>query len=257
MANKTPRRGLFITGTDTGVGKTFVAALIAKSLAQAGVRVGIYKPAMSSVAQLDDQHCDAMLLWNAAGRPGELARVCPQTFAAPLAPHLAARAEGKSIDAALLRSGLDYWRMRSDVVIVEGAGGLMSPLGDDEYVADLAYDFQYPLVVVAANRLGVINQTLQTLITAAAYRDGLPVAGVVLCDVEPPNADDASRSSNLAELRARCASPILAHVRYASSAIELSAALLSDLAAAAPVPPPLGPQRGGSSGRPNVPKSSA
>jgi dethiobiotin synthetase len=126
---------------------------------------------------------------------------------------LAARAEGKTIDAKLLRVGVDYWRERSDFVLVEGAGGLMSPLGDDEYVADLAHDLGYPLVVVAANRLGVINQTLQTLITAAAYGDGLTVAGVVLCDAHSPAADDLSLASNLSELRARCMPPILAHVR--------------------------------------------
>lgn len=203
--------GLFITGTDTGVGKTFVAALIAKALVAAGVRVGVYKPAMSGGVPGEN---DAEILWNAAGRPGELARVCPQAFAAPLAPHLAARAEEKQIDAALLRSGVDYWRSRSDFVLVEGAGGLMSPLGDEEYVADLAADLGYPLVVVAANRLGVINQTLQTLITAAAYGDGLAVAGVVLCDIEPIAGDDFSRASNLAELRARCVPPIVAHVAY-------------------------------------------
>ena len=80
------------------------------------------------------------MLWEAAGRPGELESVCPQRFAAPLAPHLAARAEGRMIDSKLLRRGLNYWRDRSDVVLMEGAGGLMSPMGDTEYVADLALD---------------------------------------------------------------------------------------------------------------------
>jgi dethiobiotin synthetase len=206
--------GLFITGTDTGVGKTFVAALIAASLAKAGVRVGVYKPAMSGVARVDDPLGDAALLWQAAGKPGELQRVCPQVFAAPLAPHLAARAEGREIDAQLLRAGVEYWRKRSEFVLVEGAGGLMSPMGDDEYVADLAADLGYPLVVVAANKLGVINQTLQTLITAAAYGDGLPVAGVMLCDVEAASSSDVSRASNFGELSARCVPPILAHVRH-------------------------------------------
>ena len=211
MADHQHPAGLFITGTDTGVGKTFIAALIARALVAAGVRVGVYKPAMSGGVPGEN---DAEILWNAAGRPGELAHVCPQAFAAPLAPHLAARAEGKEIDAALLRSAVDYWRERCDFVLVEGAGGLMSPLGDDEYVADLAVDLGYPLIVVAANRLGVINQTLQTLITAATYGEGLAVAGVVLCDVDPLTAQDPSRASNLAELRARCMPPILAHVHY-------------------------------------------
>ena len=117
------------------------------------------------------------MLWQAAGSPGELEHVCPQRFAAPLAPHLAARKEGKQLDPVLLRSGLDYWRERSDFLLVEGAGGLMSPLGDDEYVADLAHDFGFPLVVVAQNQIGVINQTLQTLIVAMTFRDGLGGCG--------------------------------------------------------------------------------
>ena len=157
--------------------------------------MGVYKPAASGCVR-DAQGClvsdDAVALWEAAGRPGDLEHVCPQRFAAPLAPHLAARAEGREIDAGLLRSGLDYWRSRCEIVLVEGAGGLMSPLGDDEYVADLARDFGFPLIVVSRNILGTINATLQTLITASVYRGGLAVAGVVLNHPAPPSADDIS-----------------------------------------------------------------
>jgi dethiobiotin synthetase len=205
---------LFITGTDTGVGKTYVAARIARALVATGRRVGVYKPAASGCARhggilVSD---DAVALWNAAGRPGELDRVCPQRFAAPLAPHLAARAEGKEIDAALLRDGIEYWQQRSEIVLVEGAGGLMSPLGDEDYVADLAAAFRFPLLVVSRNVLGTINQTLQTLIAAAAFKGGLPVAGVVLNHAAPPAADDVSLASNRAELQRRCARPILAEL---------------------------------------------
>ena len=179
--------GLFITGTDTGVGKTYVASLVA-ALASQGRRVGVYKPVASGCRREGDRLVadDASSLWEAAGRPGELERVCPQRFAAPLAPHLAARAEGARVDPKQLRSGLDYWLDRSDVVIVEGVGGLMSPLTEDDYVADLAYELAYPLIVVARNALGVINQTLQTLITAATFRRGLPIAGIVLNRPTPP-----------------------------------------------------------------------
>ena len=100
----------------------------------------------------------------------------------------------------LLRSGLDYWRSRCEIVLVEGAGGLMSPLGDGEYVADLALDLGFPLIVVSRNMLGTINATLQTLITASVYRGGLAVAGVVLNHPAPPSADDISLASNRAEL---------------------------------------------------------
>jgi dethiobiotin synthetase len=208
--------GLFITGTDTGVGKTYVAAMIARSLVQSGHRVGVYKPAASGCRLIDGRLVsdDAVALWNAAGRPGELDRVCPQRFIAPLAPHLAAQAEGKQLDADLLRRGLDYWQQRAEIVLVEGAGGLMSPLGQADYVADLAAEFAFPLVVVSRNVLGTINQTLQTLIAAAAFSQPLPVAGVVLSHPAPPSAEDASLATNRRELAARSAAPILAEVAW-------------------------------------------
>jgi dethiobiotin synthetase len=217
MATHIP--GLFITGTDTGVGKTHVTALIAKALVDGGRRVGVYKPAASgcrceSGRLISD---DAVALWNAAGRPGELDRVCPQRFATPLAPHLAARAEGKQLDAAMLRDGLEYWRARADIILVEGAGGLMSPLGDDEYVADLAEELAFPLIIVARNTLGTINQTLQTLIAAAAFHRGLAVAGVVLNHTTSPNLADVSLATNRQELAKRCKPPILAETAWQGS----------------------------------------
>jgi dethiobiotin synthetase len=220
MARKPPP-GLFITGNDTGVGKTYVAALIARSLLAAGQRVGVYKPAASGCRREDGQLIsdDAELLWRAAGSPGELERVCPQRFAAPLAPHLAARAEGRELDAGLLREGLQYWQERSDVVLVEGAGGLMSPLGDEEYVADLAYELEYPLVVVARNAIGVINQTLQTLIAAATFRHGLGITGIVLNRVSSAD-DDPSLRSNRQELAARAMPPVLADVAFGAERFE-------------------------------------
>ncbi len=192
---KTNIRGLFITGADTNVGKTYVGALIAHALKAAGHRPGVYKPVASGchregVRLVSD---DAELLWRAAGEPGELDRVCPQCFEAPLAPHLAARAEGKEIDRELLRDGLAYWLERSDVVLVEGAGGLLSPLGDNDYVADLARDLGFPLVIVARNALGTINHTLLTLHAAQTFRGGLPIAGIVLNHTAPPATIPASK----------------------------------------------------------------
>src|SRR4051794_643900 len=117
MARKPPP-GLFITGTDTGVGKTYVAAMIARSLVGAGYNVGVYKPVASGCREEAGQFVsdDAVALCRAADALGELERVCPQRFAAPLAPHLAARAEDRQLDADLLRDGVEYWRERSDVV---------------------------------------------------------------------------------------------------------------------------------------------
>ena len=206
-----PPPGLFVTGTDTGVGKTYVAALIAADLVRQGIRVGVYKPVESGVAE-PSNGSDSERLWSAAGKPGTLNQVCPQRFRAPVAPHLAARLENREIDSDLLRRGIDDWRQCSELVLVEGAGGLMSPLGDDEYVADLARDLGYPLLVVAPNVLGTINQTLQTLITAENVHGGLSVAGVILNDQQPAN--DSSVDSNLVQLQARCRPPVLMQVGW-------------------------------------------
>ena len=206
------------------MGKTYVGALIARTLAASGRRVGVYKPAASGCRWEDGKLIsdDALALWNAAGQPGDLDRVCPQRFAAPLAPHLAARAEGKQLDASLLRYGLKYWREHAEIILVEGAGGLMSPLGDEEYVADLAAEFGFPLVVVSRNVLGTINQTLQTLIAAESFRGGIPVAGVVLNNSAPPCTDDLSLATNRRELAAHCESPLLAEIVFGGEAFDVT-----------------------------------
>ncbi len=216
MQTKKSCPGLFVVGTDTSVGKTFVASLIAAALARAGVKVGVYKPAASGCrrvarALVSD---DAVALWDAAGRPSNLKAVCPQRFAAPLSPHLAARQEKKQLDSGLLRAGLEHWTQRSDIVIVEGAGGLMSPLGDHEYVADLAADFGFPLIVVVPNRIGAINSALLTIIAAAARPQPLPIAGIVLNNILPPKARDPAQSGNRAELELRCVPPVLAQLKH-------------------------------------------
>lgn len=215
---KKPPVGLFITGTDTEVGKTYVAALIAKSLVANGYRVGVYKPSASDCVNDGNQLVseDAVVLWDAAGRPLNVDAVCPQRFKAPLAPHLSAKSEGRQMDTELLRTGISTWVDHCDIVIVEGSGGLMSPISEDEFVADLASDFGYPLILVTANVLGAINQTLQALITAACFRDGLHVAGVVLNDSQIFEGD-VSISSNQAEITKRSQVPVLTRVRYEST----------------------------------------
>jgi dethiobiotin synthetase len=214
MKRKPP--GLFITGSDTGVGKTYVAASIARALGKQGRTVGVYKPVASGCRKNGKKlfSDDAALLWEAAGRPGKLEQVCPQMFVAPLAPNLAAAKEGRRVDARLLRTGIRYWQERNDIVLIEGAGGLMSPLTDDEYNADLAYDLGYPLIVVVPNRIGAINQALLTMIAAATFKEGLSVAGLVLNQPSPASADDFSVESNRRELTRHCVPPLLAEVRF-------------------------------------------
>ncbi|MBL9163359.1 MAG: dethiobiotin synthase [Planctomycetaceae bacterium] len=214
-------RGLFIAGTNTEVGKTHVAAMIARDLAANGRRVGVYKPTASGCRKAAEGLIadDALALWEAAGQPLTLEQVCPQRFLAPLAPPRAALAEGRRVDAQLLRTGLEPWLAASEIVIVEGAGGLMSPLSEHDYNIDLAAELGLPLVIVAANELGVINATLQTLITARGRAPQLPIAGVIL-NQATPRPDDASLVSNSEELAARCDAPLLAMVAHRESAFD-------------------------------------
>ena len=163
---------------------------------------------------------DALALWQAAGRPGELAAVCPQRFAAPLAPHLAAEAEGRSIDEELLRSGLDYWLTRSDVVLVEGAGGLLSPLSRDQYVADVAYDLGFPLVVVARNRIG----RHQSNAADPGRRGDVSSVGFpwpASCCATPSRQPTTTRAGNrtAAELARRVSAPVLTELGFQADAI--------------------------------------
>jgi len=179
--------GLFVTGTDTDVGKTAVAVAIVRRLVRdrllSGLRVGVYKPVASGMSPGGVAGSDAARLWEAAGRPLSIEAVCPQMFAAAIAPPQSALAEGRRVDEQLLRAGFEACRDASDIVIVEGAGGLFSPLGETTLNADLARDLDLPLVVVDAARLGTIGRTLA--VVRAARAEGLHVAAVVLSQIEP------------------------------------------------------------------------
>lgn len=215
-------RGLFVAGANTEVGKTYVAALIAQSLRERGARVGVYKPVASGCPR-DEAGLvvadDAVALWEAAGRTDELDRVCPQRFAAPLAPPAAAAAEGRCVDARLLRDGVAYWRARSDFVVVEGAGGAMSPISDDDLCLDLARDLGYPVLLVVDNRLGCIAAALQAWWATAAYAPTLDRVGVILNNAAPPHAADASRPGNFAELKRWLGERALAEVAWGETSL--------------------------------------
>lgn len=218
---KQPYQGLFVVGSDTEVGKTYVASLIVKSLLANTTSIGVYKPVASGCSFRNGKlwSPDTQQLWEAAGRPRQLRDVTPQFFAAPVAPHVAARLEEKAVDASLLRSGLEVWA-DYPAVVVEGVGGLLSPISDSDLVADLAVEFAYPLVIVVPNTLGAINQTLLTLVAAEKYH--LPVAGVILN--EPLAYPDDSSRSNASEIRNRIGVPLLAHVRHNAVEMQIDAA---------------------------------
>jgi dethiobiotin synthetase len=210
-------RGLFITGTDTGVGKTHVACSIVRELRAAGHRVGAFKPACSGArvdpfdAQSPPRWDDLDALRAALGSDVSDEQLCPQRFIAPLAPPVAARAEGRSVDLTAIERGFAAWHDACDWLIVEGAGGLLCPLTESESFADLALRFQLPLLIVARLGLGTINHTLLTV--EAAQRRGLSIAGVILNETQRTEAD-RSVESNAQEIAARCDVPILAIRRF-------------------------------------------
>jgi dethiobiotin synthetase len=199
--------GLLITGTDTGVGKTFAACGIVRALREQGLRVGAYKPACSGGETRADGTLswpDVDLLASALAADARSKQICPQRFAAPLAPPAAAALEQRRVDERLLTAGVEAWRGAADLLIIEGVGGLLCPLSEHLTVADFAERIGVPLVIVAALRLGVINHTLLTLEVARAR--GLPVAGVLLNQVGP---DDGSNASSIAEITVRGGAKVL------------------------------------------------
>ena len=171
-------KGLFITGTDTDVGKTAVAVTILQQWVSQQIDCRAYKPVASGV---QSSPSDIDRLWCASGNAGSRDDVCPQSFQLPVAPEQAAAAEGSQVDDALLRQGL-YPHMSADLVLIEGAGGLFSPLSHQTLNADLARELQIPVVIVDNSRLGAIGRTL-TAVTAAESV-GLTVSAIVLSQSE-------------------------------------------------------------------------
>jgi dethiobiotin synthetase len=184
-------RGAFVTGTDTGVGKTVVAAALVAALAARGLRVAPVKPVVTGLDEPDPERPpDHVLLGAAAGVPPE--RVTPLTFGPALSPHLAAELAGVAVEPADLIAAARTAAEGADVVVGEGAGGLLVPITRGYLMRDYALDLGLPLIVAARPGLGTINHTLLTVESARAA--GLRVLGVVLTPW--PAAPDAMLRSN-------------------------------------------------------------
>lgn len=200
--------GLFVSGTDTGVGKTFIAAGIAAAIVRRGIRVGALKP----VATGGEPFEDAEALLRAIGGGVPIERITPLHYPEPLAPCIAARRAGRPLRQvdflAAVHEAIAWWSRRASFLVVEGVGGLLCPLADDSTVADLAIQLDYPLVIVARRALGTLNHTLLTV--EAAQARGLRIAGIVLNGSEP-TTDPIAESSAPEELVRRLPGiPILA-----------------------------------------------
>jgi dethiobiotin synthetase len=191
-------RGLFVTGTGTGVGKTVVAAAVCAALRARGERVAAWKPVVTGVdepAARGWPH-DHELLAAAAG--ADPAAVAPLTFGPPVSPHLAAELAGTPIEPPALLASARRAARDANLLVAEGVGGILVPLTPGYLVRDLAIDLDLPIVVAAAPGLGTINHTLLTLEAARAV--GLRVAAVVMTpwpdapsEMEQSNRDTVAR----------------------------------------------------------------
>ena len=189
------KQGLFVTGTDTSVGKTVVACALAETLRRRHVDVGVMKPIETGVGPQGP--LDAISLRESAGVDDPLELICPQRFELPAAPSVAAAHEGRRVDRAAIRRAFDSLAARHDRMLVEGAGGLLVPIEPGWFMADLARDLGLPLLVVTRASLGTVNHTLLTLEVAAAR--GLAIAGVVIS--HGPRAVSTADLANLVALR--------------------------------------------------------
>ncbi len=196
-------RGLFVSGTDTGVGKTMVTVALIEALKREGLRVAGMKPV---AAGLDEQgeNEDVARILQAANFTAPLECISPYRFAPAIAPHLAAARAGVQIDLETIAAAYDALAERADWVVVEGAGGFLVPMDDVQGLDAIPVRLQLPVVLVVGLRLGCLNHAL---LTAEAIRArGLVLAGWVANSIDPAMA---AFDENLETLRSRLAAPCL------------------------------------------------
>lgn len=201
--------GVFITGTDTGVGKTLVAAGLLRGLVARGSRAVGMKPVAAGVVQGAARNDDVTALFAAGNVEAPLADVNPYAFAPAIAPHLAAARAGVAIDLDRIASAYERLCALADVVIVEGAGGAMVPLGARIDMLDVAARLDLPVVLVVGIRLGCLNHALLSAQAIAAR--GLAFAGWIANRIDPTmTAGDA----NVSALQDRLPAPLLEDLRW-------------------------------------------
>jgi dethiobiotin synthetase len=210
----TSPRGIFITGTDTGVGKTLVTAALLHAFSQLGVRAVGMKPVAAGAEQIDGVwvNDDVVALRQASPVDAPLDLVNPYLFREAIAPHIAAERKGVRIEVPRIVEAWEALSARADVVLVEGAGGFLVPIGPERDLADLAVALGLPVLLVVGMRLGCLNHALLT--AEAIERRGLTLAGWVANRLDPSMA---VYDENLASLVARLKAPLLAEFPHWSS----------------------------------------
>lgn len=206
-------KGIFITGTDTGVGKTYVACGIASELRKNGIDVGVMKPAESGcrIRKGSLIPADALALAQAAEVNDHLDLVNTYRFREPLAPAVAARLEGKRIDLRAILRSFRTLASRHDFMLVEGAGGIMVPLTSRLTYLDLAAKIGFPALIVARPNLGTINHTLLTV--EALRKRSVPILGICINDCTCTRHGLAERTSP-AIIAQLSGVPVLANIGY-------------------------------------------
>jgi dethiobiotin synthetase len=201
----------FVVGTDTGVGKTLIASALIKHFGNLGLKTVGMKPVASGYDEVDGHFIndDVTALIQASNVAAPLEFVNPYRFIPAIAPHIAARQAGITIDIEVIFAAYQQLSTSAEVVIVEGAGGFLVPLNQNETLADLAIKLDVPLILVVGMRLGCINHALLTV--EAIRARGLPLAGWIANQVDP---DMAMFEENLEALHQRIDAPCLSVVRY-------------------------------------------
>jgi dethiobiotin synthetase len=203
--------GWFITGTDTGVGKTWIACLLLEALAREGRRAVGMKPVASGCRETATglRNEDAERLLTVSGVAVDYAEVNPYAFAPAMAPHLAAHESGVEIRNEKILESFQRLRQKAPWLVVEGVGGWMVPLGEHLMMADVARAMRLPVILVVGLRLGCLNHALLT--ASAIQRESVPVAGWIANQIDPAmtHVDE-----NIAALRERIEAPLLARFPY-------------------------------------------
>jgi len=188
-------KGVFITGTDTGIGKTVVAGGLAAALRNRGVNVGVFKPVATGGKRIREGLVseDAEFLAACADSLDPLTEVNPCVYKEPLSPHLAARRAKQPVDRELIRRSWSTLCSKHEWMVVEGAGGLLTPISDRAFVADLAAECELPVVIVTDAKLGTLNRTGSAIEVARSRK--LKLAGVIVNRYRPDTADVAEESA--------------------------------------------------------------
>lgn len=222
------KRGFFVAGTDTGVGKTLVACGLLHAFARRGQRAVGMKPVAAGASDAAGRwgNEDVAALAAASNVHADRSSVNPYLLKLPVAPHIAAAAEGVVIDLSAIDRSFTALQQIADVVVVEGVGGFRVPLTDREDSADLAVRLGLPVILVVGMRLGCLNHALLTVEAIAAR--GLELAGWVANSIDPRMA---KLPENIAALRARIAAPLLGEVPFLTPPDPARAAAALDLRA--------------------------